>query len=185
MLREQKEGSMKKIVRLFLLIVLSCIPAVAAGETGMFQSAVPDQTGVEITRVPANRIVLSYTLNNESTDVLAEKAAARTRVLDRKLQSAVFSAFSSEQLSFTADWVSLAPVSQGPELLAYQNGIMPVQQGATRKGDRNRFAGKNTESAVIPVQYADVERVAYSRIEAKRSNDRKNGGSTWIIRTLA
>jgi hypothetical protein len=158
---------MKKAMRFFLMIALSCLPAAAAEEMGMFYSAVPDYTSVEIMGVPV-----------KSTDVSSEKAMARSHVLDRMLQSTVFSAFSREQLSFTPNWVSLTPVSKGPELLAYQHGVMPVQQDATPKGDRNLFVVKSTEFAVISVQYAHIESVTDSRIEAKRPNDRKSGGST-------
>jgi len=176
---------MKKTMGFFLMIALSCLSAAAAEVTGTFPSTVPDHTSVEIMGIPANRIELNYTLNNGSADVSAQKAAVRTRVPDRMLQSTELHAFKREYLSFTPDWGSLTRVSKGPEFLVYQREVMPVQQGTTQECDRNRFAEKSTEYAVIRAQYAVVERLTDSRIEAKRSNGRKSGGTMWMMGIVA
>ena len=158
---------MINVTRLFLMIGLSFFSAVIAEETAMFQSAVPDHSGVEIMGIPANWVEMSYALNNGSIDAAAQKAMARTRILEALLR-----AFSSERFPFTPDFGYIARVSPGPELLAYQEEVSPVQQGANPEDAQNLFAIMTTEYAIIPAQYAVDERVEYSRIQARLS-DRK------------
>jgi hypothetical protein len=147
----------------FLLMVMGVLllfTTAAMGKIERFYFVVSDHTGVEVMGTPANRVEPNSTLNKGSTDVLPQKAAIRTGIPDQFLQREVSRDFRRDQLLFSPEIGSIAGSSPGPELLAYRKSVMPVRQGTNPTDDRVRFAAENAENAIIPAQYAVLERTA-------------------------